>query len=98
MPDFPELSTPEASSHAEDEVELLSSSTAPTLRNIDSSDVQIVEVDPFLVTSLPFNNEEAVVPPPLFFDGDEVSNVDGKSTVLPSFAVDIADVGVVIAA
>ena len=33
------------------ETYLLSSSTAPTLRNIDSSDVQMVEVEPFLVAS-----------------------------------------------
>lgn len=75
MPDLPELSTPAASSQAEDdEVELravgkvdklilnkfvmtslvthlLSSSTAPTLRSMDSSEVHIVEVEPFLVTS-----------------------------------------------
>lgn len=58
---------------------------APTLRNNDSSDVYFVETDPFLVTAPPFNNKGAVVPSPLLFDGDEVNNIDGKNTVLPSF-------------
>lgn len=51
-PDLSELIATPVSSHADDDVDLLSSSTVSALRSIDSSDVQMVDVEPFLfVTS-----------------------------------------------